>query len=99
MRFGAKGSIQIIYPITTESYGSHNRAIGFGFNSMVGRIAGIIMPLVVIPLAQENQTVLFLLFSSLALITMISGLFIPETMGVALDIGNQGQELTSERDP
>ena len=85
MKFGGKGSMQALYPITTESYGSHNRVVGFGFNSMMGRIAGTLMPMAVIPLAQNNTTIVFLLFSALALIAMISGLLIPETRGIALD--------------
>ena len=51
-RFVIKNLFQMLYPLTTESYSSLNRALGFGFNSGMGRIAITIMPFIVVPLAK-----------------------------------------------
>lgn len=40
----------MLYPCTTENYGTFNRTLGFGFCSAVGRIGAFIMPYILLPL-------------------------------------------------
>ena len=49
-RLFMKMCFQMLYPCTTESYNTLNRALGFGFNSAVGRIGATIMPYIILPL-------------------------------------------------
>lgn len=49
-RFFMKMCFQMLYPCTTESYGTLNRTLGFGFNSAIGRLGATIMPYLILPL-------------------------------------------------
>lgn len=49
-RFFMKMCFQMLYPCTTESYGTLNRTLGFGFNSAIGRLGATIMPYIILPL-------------------------------------------------
>ena len=59
--------------------------MGFGFNFAVGRAAIVIMPFVVIPMAQSNPQLLSLLFMILSIIGALDMLMIPETLHQPLD--------------
>jgi hypothetical protein len=48
--FFMKMCFQMLYPCTTESYGTLNRTMGFGFNSAVGRLGATVVPYIILPL-------------------------------------------------
>jgi putative MFS transporter len=53
-RFFMKECFQMLYPCTTESYGTFNRTLGFGFCSAIGRLGAFIMPYIVLPMVELN---------------------------------------------
>ncbi|XP_010927138.1 organic cation/carnitine transporter 7 isoform X1 [Elaeis guineensis] len=88
--FGARacimGSFTIIYIYAPEVYPTSVRATGVGIASSVGRIGGIICPLVAVGLVHGcHQAGAILLFESVILLSGLATLFLPlETSGRAL---------------
>ena len=80
-RFCMKGTFQLAYLITTESYISSNRGFGFGVNSATGRIAAAVMPFVVINIAKTNPSLVSIIFMVLSLIGGCSTFFLSDTTG------------------
>lgn len=77
---------QMLYPCTTESYGTLNRTLGFGFNSAIGRLGATIMPYVILPLVEINPVFIFISFVIFSLLGALAGFLLPhETMDRALD--------------
>jgi putative MFS transporter len=54
-RFFMKLCFQMLYPFTTESFGTLNRTIGFGFCSATGRIGATVMPYIIFPLLEYGK--------------------------------------------
>jgi hypothetical protein len=67
-RFFMKDVFQVLYPLTTECFGTKIRTKGFGFCSGSGRIGAILMPFVLIPLDVWKQGSVYVLFCILSLI-------------------------------
>lgn len=94
-RFLIKNFFQMLYPLTTESYNSLNRAFGFGFNSGVGRMLVIAMPFIIVPLAKYHLQLLLILLIAASLSGALTMLMIPETLNQPLD-GEQNLEDSSD---
>ena len=81
-----KMCFQMLYPCTTESYGTLNRTLGFGFNSAIGRLGATIMPYMVLPLIQTSIPMISIVFCFFALVGTAAGWMLPhETLGRVLD--------------
>lgn len=85
-RFFMKLCFQMLYPFTTESYGTLNRTIGFGFCSAFGRVGATIMPYILFPLLEISKELVFLSFVLVSLLGMAASYMVPhETLGANLD--------------
>lgn len=85
-RFFMKMCFQMLYPCTTESYGTLNRTLGFGFNSAIGRLGATVMPYMILPLVDINVTLIFVFFVFFSLLGAFAGFMLPhETMNRVLD--------------
>lgn len=78
-RFGITAVYSIMYTYSTEVYPTSIRAKGLGINTLFGRIAGMLVP-VVVDLINP-----FLIFSILCCIGFIFSLKLPETFGKELE--------------
>lgn len=76
-RFFMKMCFQMLYPCTTESYGTLNRTLGFGFNSAIGRLGATIMPYIILPLIEINPVLIFLFFVAFSLAGSFSAHLLP----------------------
>lgn len=79
-RFCVSGVYNIIYTYSTEVYPTKLRSSGLGFNSVCGRIGGMIFPLI-LEILQERITFVFLALNGIALFLVI---YLPETYGKGL---------------
>jgi hypothetical protein len=90
--FFMKLCFQMLIPLTTESYGTLNRTIGFGFCSAMGRVGGIIMPYIVFPLLKLGNYMVFLSFILASVLGMILSITVPQdTLGSGLDENKKGR--------
>lgn len=88
-RFFMKLCFMMLYPFTTESYGTLNRTIGFGFCSAMGRVGATIMPYIVFPLLELGNFAVFFSFVAVsALGSLFSHLVPKDTLGANLDTTN-----------
>lgn len=85
-RFFMKLCFQMLYPFTTESYGTLNRTIGFGYCSAFGRVGATVMPYIVFPLLEISKELVFVSFVVVSLLGMVTSNMVPnETLGAGLD--------------
>lgn len=70
-RFFMKDVFQVVYPLTTEAFETKVRVKGYGFCSGLGRIGGIIMPLVLIPLDEWSHEGVYVCFFALSVISSL----------------------------
>jgi putative MFS transporter len=85
-RFFMKLCFQMLYPFTTESYGTLNRTIGFGFCAAMGRVGSTIMPYILFPLLDLSSYTVFLSFVFVSFMGMLLSNMVPrDTLGVSLD--------------
>lgn len=90
-RFFMKDVFQVIYPLTTESFETKIRAKGFGFCSGIGRIGSVLMPFILIPLDEWNQSSVYLCFFVISMIaSYIAWAELSETMNRNLDRIKEG---------
>ena len=76
----------MLYPFTTESYGTLNRTLGFGFCGAIGRFGSTIMPYVVVPLIDINPQMIFIFFAFIAAIGAFGAYQVPkEPLNRSLD--------------
>lgn len=76
----------MLYPFTTESFGTLNRTIGFGFCSAMGRIGATIMPYIIFPLLEFGNFAVFLSFVTVSILgSFLSHLVPNDTLGKSLD--------------
>jgi hypothetical protein len=88
--FFIKDVIQVLHPLTTESYETKMRLKGYSFCVAMGKLGPVIMPYIVIPLDEWNQASVYVLFSVLMLIAgVIVWQFVEETMNKNLDMENR----------
>jgi len=89
-----KCAIQLMYPVTTETFDTRVRTKGFGICSGVGRIGSIIMPFILIPLDNWNQWAVYVLFGILSFLASIITLcLIDETMNKSLENITMKEEI------
>jgi len=79
-RFCVSGVYNIIYTYSTEVYPTVVRSSGLGFNSVCGRVGGMVFPFI-LEILHESITYLFMALNLLALIAVF---FLPETFGKPL---------------
>ncbi len=92
-RFMMKLCFQMIYPFTTETFGTLNRTLGFGFCSAQGRLSNVFMPVVIFGLLGLSERHLgnkhslpFLLMAGMALCGAVATHLVPrDTTGCDLD--------------
>ena len=77
----------MLYPLTTESFGTLVRTTGFGFCSAVGRLGSVLMPYMVFPLLNHvGAMYVFVVFAIVAFLGSISAMKVPyDTVGIDLD--------------
>ena len=78
-RFGITGVYSIMYTYSTEIYPTSIRAKGLGINTLFGRLAAIMVP-VIVELVNP-----FLIFSALCGIGFVLTFNLPETFGKELE--------------
>ncbi len=79
-RFCVSGVYNVIYTYSTEVYPTVVRSNGLGFNSVCGRIGGMVFPFI-LEILHESITYVFL---GLNLLAMVAVLVLPETFGKPL---------------
>ena len=77
-RFFMKEVFQMIYPFTTESFGTLNRTLGFGLCAAIGRLGSSIMPYLIVPLTDVNISLIFWIFVFWCTAGAISGYMVPK---------------------
>ena len=76
----------MLYPFTTENYGTLSRTFGFGFCGAVGRLGSTVMPYIVLPLIDVDIKLIFIVFSFTALCGSVATFMVPrEPMDRPLD--------------
>jgi len=94
-RFCVSGVYNVIYTYSTEVYPTVVRSNGLGFNSVCGRIGGMVFPFI-LEILHESITYVFL---GLNLLAMVAVLVLPETFGKPLTDTlpeEEGEILTSK---
>ena len=76
------GTFLILYIYTLELLPTSVRTIGLGVCSVFARIGGITVPVVLVVL--PDRTFVFLYFSGITLLAVLTLLFLPETRGVPM---------------
>lgn len=82
-KFGAAAAFSIIYVYASEIFPTEYRSIGVGSCSMCARFGGMAAPLVAF-LGEDYPALPLLIFGFISCISVISVLFLPETVGCAL---------------
>ena len=81
-----KNCFAFLYAITTESYPTHIRTLGYGFNSAVGRLGSFVMPYIMFPLFYRDQYSCFWLFAIASAASSVACFTLPyDTMSMKLD--------------
>ena len=70
----------VLYVWVPELFPTDIRSVGFGFGSMISRIAGFLVPLV-LALGTIPQNIVFMSFAFISALTV---LYLPETKGKPL---------------
>ncbi len=92
-------SFIISYQFTLELYETHNRVTGLGSCSGVGRLGGIIMPIVSIYGSTDNLMFPYIIFGITGMISFIALMTIDaETQGKQLDQKDEEAELLKGKD-
>lgn len=74
------------YQFTAEVYTTKIRTTGIGFANAIGRLGGVIMPWVCIPLMDHNLFSPFLVLAIICLLAALADCFLPfDTTGRDLD--------------
>lgn len=84
-RFFMKGCFLMLYPCTTEGYGTLNRALGFGFTTAIGKIGCTVIPYIVIPLVSVSTTMVFIMLMLFSWIGSVATYNLPTTSAGSLD--------------
>lgn len=85
-RFFMKGVFACSYPLSSESYPTSFRSVGYGFAMGVGRIGACIMPFFIFPLFNWFKYADFFLFGMNSAFCVIAAFFYPfDTTGKSLD--------------
>lgn len=84
-RFVMKGCFQMLYPTTTESYGTLNRALGFSFNSAMGRLSAAFMPYIILPFVEQNVTWIYFMFIIISFVGAFASFKLPLEENSSLD--------------
>jgi len=82
---GASMAFAVCYIHTVEMYPTVIRGTGLGLSSLAGRIGGLLAPLVALYLPTFTfDTFPLVLFGSASMVSAISALWLPETLGAPL---------------
>ena len=82
---GASMAFAVCYIHTVEMYPTVIRGTGLGLSSLAGRIGGLLAPLVALYLPNFTfETFPLVLFGSASMVSAISALWLPETLGAPL---------------
>lgn len=78
---------QMLYPLTTESFGTLVRTTGFGFCSALGRLGSVIMPYMIFPILHHmGSDSVFSVFAVVSFLGAIGAYQVPsDTVGKNLD--------------
>lgn len=82
-KFGVTAAYGIVYLYTIELYPTSLRAVGIGICSMVGRVANIIAPFILM-LGQYWKPAPLVIFGSATVLAGIVSFILPETQGMKL---------------
>lgn len=89
---------QMLYAFTTESYGTLNRTIGFGFCSAMGNVGATVMPFLVFPMLEVGTTVVFVSLAIAGVLGMVCSCLVPrDTLGTTLDTANEFEHIEQDK--